>query len=133
MSFQARVILGYIAACLVIPVIWLMIPTAQARKADRMKIITSSLPMGLTKEQVASVCNNEGIDSHYQPIDEYSIYDSDVKESGFKPANLSGYTVGWVRGTPRTVLGECGVYFNFYFDKKGKLIKIANQTRCIGL
>ncbi len=133
MSFQVRVVLGFIAACLVIPTIWLMIPTPQAKKVNRIKIIMSSLPMGLTKEQVASLLNKEEIDSHYQSIDEFSIYDSDVKDSGFKPTDLSGYTVGWVRGTPRDIIGECGVYFNFYFDKKGKLIKVIDETRCIGL
>lgn len=133
MSFQVRVVLGFIAACLVIPTVWLMIPTPQANKVNRMKIITSSLPMGLTKEQIASLLNKEGIDSHYQIIDEFSIYASDVKDFGFKPNDLSGYTVSWVHGTPRDIIGQCSVYFNFYFDKKGKLIKVAEQKRCIGL
>ena len=132
MSFQARVVLGFVAVCLVIPTIWLMIPTPQANKVNRMKIITSSLPMGLTKEQVASLLNKEEIDSVYQRVDEDST-GSDMTDFGFKPADLSGYTVGWVRGTPRDIIGECGVYFNFYFDKKGKLIKVTDETRCIGL
>ena len=88
--------------------------------------------MGLTKEQVASLLNKEEIDSVYQRVDEDST-GSDMTDFGFKPADLSGYTVGWVRGTPRDIIGECGVYFNFYFDKKGKLIKVADETRCIGL
>lgn len=133
MSFQTRVVVGFIAACLVIPAIWLMIPTAQARKVNRMKIITPSLPMGLTKEQVASLCAIEGVPSVYQSVDENSTGDSAVTDFGFTPADLSGFTVAYVHGTPRTIIGQCSVYFNFYFDKKGKLIKVINQKRCIGL
>ena len=88
--------------------------------------------MNLTKEQVATLLKKEGVEFVYTKIDKDSI-DSDITDFGFTPADLSGYTVAYVRGTPRDLIGECRVYFNFYFDKKGKLIKIANETRCIGL
>ena len=88
--------------------------------------------MSLTKEQVASLCNKEGVPSNYRSVDKNST-DSSITDFGFKPADLSGYTVAYVRGTPRNLIGECSVYFKFYFDKQGKLIKIADQTRCIGL
>lgn len=89
--------------------------------------------MGLTKAQIASILNKEGVPSVYERIDKNFMGASDVTDFGFSAADLSGYTVAYIRGTPRSIIGGCSVYFNFYFDKKGKLIKVVNQTRCIGL
>ena len=130
-----------------------MRPTPQAQQVNRLKIVVASLPtgakLGLTKEQVASLLQKEGVESVYQRVDESFIGGSDVTDfgytkadlsgytkadlSGYTKADLSGYTVAYVRGTPRSLIGGCSVYFNFYFDPQGKLIRIAEQTRCIGL
>lgn len=133
MSFQARVVLGFLAICLAIPAIWWWLPTPESRAAGRMKSIALSLPSGSTRKQVQVALQNADVEYVYQRIDDEFSVDSRVARDGYKMSDLSGYVAAYVHGTPKSIIGSCSVLRYFLFDKKGRLIRVLNEQGCIGL
>lgn len=91
--------------------------------------------MGSTKNQVAALLHKEGMGGQtaYISGEQLSIPGSDMDNNGYTSKDLSGYYEASIFHTSKSLIGDCGTYYCFFFDKKGGLIKVTIQERCIGL
>ena len=96
-----------------------------------MKSVASSLALGSTPQQVEAALKKQEVEFLYKRVEGNDLRDSRVAGAGYTASDLSGYTTAYVHGTPKSIIGSCSVYRFFLFDKKGKLIKVLNQQRCI--
>ena len=117
------------------PVIWWMLPTAEGIKAKRVTRAVRSLPIGITRNQVAALLHKEdmGAQTGYITGEELSTPSSDMEDNGYTAKDLSGYYVASIAHTSKSLIGECDTYYFFFFNKKERLIKVTVQEQCIGL
>ena len=133
MSFQTRVVLGFLLICLAIPLIWWRWPDAQSRRAQRMIRVVVDMPKGSTRKQVQVALQNADVEFNYQRVTDELSLDSRVARSGHTVSDLSGYVVAYVHDTPKSIIGSCSVLRYFLFDKKGALTEVLEDQGCIGL
>jgi hypothetical protein len=116
-------------------VVWWAMPTREGLKARRVTRAALSLPVGSTKNQVAALLHKEGMGGQASYISGKDLIysSSDMSDNGYTSKDLIGYYVASIFHTSKAIIGDCGTYYCFFFDKKGGLLKVTVQDRCIGL
>ena len=114
-------------------VVWWAVPTREGLKARRVTRAVLSLPIGSTKNEVAALLHQENMNASYISDKQGLDDESNVTDNGYTSKDLSGYYGASIFHTSKAIIGDCGTYYCFFFDKKGGLLKVTVQNRCIGL
>ena len=124
---------GFLAAFFVGLVLWWTLPTPEGVRAAALTRAASQLPVGSTKAQVAALLHRARANADFISTKEQLDYTSEVADNGYTSKDLSGCYVASIFHTSKALIGDCGTYYAFFFDKKGRFLKFTSQDQCIGL
>lgn len=128
--------IGYTAAgvlCLLLLVVFFNgVPGSNYWRAKRFSAaIAQELPLGSSKSQTLAFLKKEKIEHSY--IDSDLEFESIVRDANLQPSQLGGIALSMIRQTSWGVLYTGDTQFIFFFDKKGKLIKVSQDEIGTGL
>lgn len=92
--------------------------------------VAQKLPLGASKSQVLIFLQQEKIEYSYDDSD--LDFESVVRDAHLKAPQLSGIALSIIRETSWGFLYTADVQFVFFFDKKGKLIKVSQDESGTG-
>ena len=98
-----------------------------AVKAKHLNHAIRALSKGSNKVQVLDFLHKESLDCSWVSVQTELDFDSAVRDSGYAPADLSGYYVGIIRDVSKNFITSEDTQYLFFFDHNGRLLKATSS------